>query len=240
MKFDAIQIHSAPEALVKQIIEQIKTGELKPGQCLPSQRALASMFKVGLGTVREALKILHVMGCVVVMRGKGTFVAKDALTIQNKPPTIENALKAVSLAELLKAREIMEGGSAKMAAERADRESIRRLNEIADKMLSFDIRGEAYYRIDAGFHIAIAEASENKVILELVKLLVEETHRHVHFMDSALGMDLPDAIGPYAESAKKVVECIESRDADRAGQMMVTHLKLFNDNFLKMFSKKQV
>ena len=44
MKFDAIQLHSAPEALAQQIVAQIESGELKPGSCLPSQRRLAKIL----------------------------------------------------------------------------------------------------------------------------------------------------------------------------------------------------
>jgi GntR family transcriptional repressor for pyruvate dehydrogenase complex len=83
MKFDAIQFNSAPEALVEHIRGQIRAGKLKPGESLPSQRGLAKRFRVGLGTVREALKILDVMGCVDILRGKGTFVAQDSLSVQH-------------------------------------------------------------------------------------------------------------------------------------------------------------
>lgn len=72
------QLHSVPEALVQQIVTQIENGDLKRGTCLPSQRELAKMFNVGLGTVREAVKILLVVGYVDVIRGKGTFVSENA------------------------------------------------------------------------------------------------------------------------------------------------------------------
>ncbi len=78
MKFDAIHVRSMPEVLVQKIVARIKSAELKPGSCLPSQRQLAKMFNVGLGTVREAIKILDIMGYLEVIRGKGTFVSKSA------------------------------------------------------------------------------------------------------------------------------------------------------------------
>ena len=61
MEFSAIQIDSAPGVLVEQILGRITSGELAPGTCLPPQRALARMLGVGLGTLREAIKVLTVM-----------------------------------------------------------------------------------------------------------------------------------------------------------------------------------
>ena len=80
LNFNAVQLKSAPGALAEQIIQQIEAGKLKPGTVLPSQRDLAKMFKVGLGSVREAIKILDVMGYLEVIRGKGTFVSQDVLS----------------------------------------------------------------------------------------------------------------------------------------------------------------
>ena len=134
MKFDAIRIHSAPEALVEEIIKQIKTGKLEPGTCLPSQRQLAKMFGVGLGSVREAIKILNVMGYLEVIRGKGTFISNDAATAEKPASPLDKALEAVSLLDLMKAREIVECACARLAAEAADEDGIERLKESTEAM----------------------------------------------------------------------------------------------------------
>lgn len=238
MQFDAIKIHSAPQALVEQIIDHIKTGKLEPGECLPSQRELARIFHVGLGTVREALKILDVMGCVEVFRGKGSFVAENVSTILNSAPTIEDALEAVSLAELMKAREVVEVGAARMAAEKTDKESIQQLREITTQLLSADLSSGAYYDIDFKFHIAVAEAAQNQALLEIVKLLVGKTHYHTDFMDSALGLSLPSVVQECGGSAVRVVDFIEAGDAAHAGEAMLEHLNVVNDNLLKQFPGK--
>ena len=73
MKFDAIQISSALEMLAQRIAIEIQSDTLTPASCLPSQRQLAKMFNVGLGTVREAIKTLRALGYLEVIRGKGIF-----------------------------------------------------------------------------------------------------------------------------------------------------------------------
>jgi GntR family transcriptional repressor for pyruvate dehydrogenase complex len=235
VKFDAVRVNSAPEVLVDQIMKQIKSGKLKPGEVLPSQRELARMFGVGLGSIREAIKILGVMGYLNVIRGKGTFVSNDALSVQKQTATIENALEAVSLTELMKAREVVESGAARMAARMANKESIQQLREITARMISADHHGESYYENDFKFHIAVAEASENPAMSEIVKLLVNKAHQHINFMNNSPGTCLPSVMDKCISSAVKVVDCIEVGDVERAGEAMVAHLNTVSESHLKEF-----
>lgn len=239
MNFNAIQITSVPETLVEKILERISAGQLKPGDCLPSQRELAKMFQVGLGTVREALKILHVMGCVEVLRGKGSYVTDRAVNIHNGSPSFEDALEAVSLAELMKAREVVECGAARMAAKRADKDSIHQLRKITAQMSADALYSQAYYENDFSFHIAVAEAADNQAVLEIVKLLVEKTLGHINFMNKALGIDLPVSMGQCVGSAVQVVDLIEKGDAEGAGKAMRAHLNTVNMTLLKEFPSPQ-
>ncbi len=238
MKFDAIQIHSTPEILAQQIVEQIKAEKLRLGQRLPSQRELAKAFNVGLGSVREALKILNVMGVVEILRGNGTFVTSDALSILNKAPTTEDALAAVSLADLMKARQIVEGGAARMAAEKADVEQIDRLRDLTTRMQALQPDSQAYYDHDFKFHIAVAKASGNRAILEIVKLLVDKAHYHVNFMNTALGISSPENMQKCVGSAARIVELIAGGDAEGAEKAMLKHLDTVNHRLVETFPGK--
>ena len=238
MKFDAIQVHSAPEALVEQIIDQIRNGAVSPGAGLPAQRELARMFRVGLGTVREAFKILHAMGLVEVLRGRGTFVAPDALERLSEAPTIDQALEAVSLAELMKAREVVERCAARMAAENANAESLRNLRRAIARMAAVGADDPAYYEADFRFHLAVARASESRAIYEIVKLLVDKGHHHIHFMKTALAISAPPTAAACMASAAAVVDRIEAEDPDGAAAAMLAHLHTVNQELLREFPGK--
>ena len=67
------------EEIVKQIINRIKSGELKPGDKLPTERELASQLKVSRTAIREALRSLEVMGVIDSKVGSGTFVKEMSL-----------------------------------------------------------------------------------------------------------------------------------------------------------------
>lgn len=235
MKFDAIQLHSVPEALVQQIVTQIEKGDLKRGTCLPSQRELAKMFNVGLGTVREAVKILHVMGYVDVIRGKGTYVSENAGMVQKQNSQIDKALEAVSLADLMMARELVECEVAFLAATDADAENVQRLKRITDAMEASFKDTQAFYDLDFQFHLAVAEAANNMALLEIVKLLVDRAHNHIGFMDNALSMSMPFNVETAVATARNVVRHIENGDGDRARQEMSRHLNIVNYELKKAF-----
>lgn len=235
MKFDAIRIHSAPDALVQQFVAQIENGDLERGTSLPSQRELAKMFNVGLGTVREAVKILHVMGYVDVIRGKGTFVSEHAGKLQKQHSQINKALEAVSLADLMKARELVECDVAFLAAIDADAENVQRLKRITDAMEASFKDTQAFYDLDFQFHLAVAEAANNIALLEIVKLLVDRAHNHIGFMDNALSMSMPFNVETAVTTARNVVRHIENGDGDRARQEISRHLNIVNYELKKEF-----
>ena len=235
MKFDAIRVHSAPEALVEEIIKQIRKGKLKPGTALPSQRELAKMFKVGLGSVREAIKILDVMGYLNVIRGKGTFIADDALNSEKQDSQLDKALEAVSLADLMNAREVVECACARLAAVVADGESIKRLKRLTRAMeASFQDR-QTFYELDFDFHLAVAEAANNKVLFEIVKLLVDRAHNHIGFMDNSLSISLPFNVERAVGTARDIVNFIAAGDGDSASEVMHRHLNIVNWELEKEF-----
>ena len=63
--------------IVDEISEKIRTGELKPGDKLPSTSQLADMYKVSTGTVYRALSLLHDRQLIIGQSGRGTYVAEQ-------------------------------------------------------------------------------------------------------------------------------------------------------------------
>ena len=228
-EFNAVQLTSAPGALAEQIIKQIRDGKLTPGTLLPSQRELAKIFKVGLGSVREAIKILDVMGYLEVIRGKGTFVSKSLATSEQKKVShLDRVLEAVSLADLMKAREIVECAAAGLSAKFADAESISRLKNITGDMEASFNDTDIFYDLDFSFHELVAEACNNKALFEIIKMLVDQTHKHINFMTDSLRLAIPGNIERAVGTARDVVACIEAGDVEGAAQSMKAHINTVN------------
>ncbi len=235
MKFDAVHINSAPEVLVQEIVKQIETGGLMPGECLPSQRDLAKMFRVGLGSVREAIKVLNVMGYVEVIRGKGTYISKYADQVEHFASNLDKVLDAVSLAELIRAREIIECGAARLAAEVADHDAVERLLELRRKMDEPDNDTFLFYKLDFEFHMAVAEATHNKAIIEIAKILVDRSHEYVGFMDGSLKISKPLNQKSAVASAKEVIDAISRGSGIEAEHHMRVHIHIVDDNIKNAF-----
>lgn len=227
MAFNAVKISSAPEMLVKQILDSLKNGELAPGSRLPSQRELASTFEVGLSSVREAVKILTAMGYLRVIQGKGTFISEDALVKNEYPSQLETALEAVSLADLMRAREIMECNAAQIAAEAADEDDNARIRDALNRIETCTEDADGFYDADFDFHIAIAEATHNRAIYEIVKFLVEKVHQnHTEFMAKSLKNLAPINIQKSYDTAMRITTHLSKREGKEAAECMREHLNI--------------
>jgi DNA-binding FadR family transcriptional regulator len=235
MKIDSIQIASAPEALVQQIVKKIDEGELQPGICLPSQRQLAKMFNVGLGSVREAIKILNTMGYLEVIRGKGTYVSNNLQKNKTDSLQLHRVLEAVSLADLMQARELVECEVASLAAKDASPQDIERLEKITDAMEWSFRDTKLFYELDFDFHIHVAKAANNKVLLEIIKLLFDKAHGHTSFMDNALRISHPASVEKAVETARSIVKHIKTGNAKKARSEMSRHLNIVNSALKREF-----
>jgi DNA-binding FadR family transcriptional regulator len=155
--------------------------------------------------------------------------------VQKQHSQINSALEAVSLADLMKARELVECEVASLAASDADTEDVQRLKEITDAMEASFKDTQAFYDLDFKFHLAVAEAANNIALLEIVKLLVDRAHNHIGFMDNALSISMPFNVETAVSTARNVVRYIENGDGDRAREEMARHLNIVNYELRKEF-----
>ncbi|GAB6145904.1 FadR/GntR family transcriptional regulator [Desulfocicer niacini] len=240
MKFNALQINSAPDVLVKEIISQIESGKLTTGECLPSQRELAKMFNVGLGSVREAIKMLTVLGYINVIRGKGSYITEPVDKNPVDGPIPEKIWEAMSLADIIAARVIVEPGAAKIAASQPREETIRVFKQLATDMENSYRDKDVFFELDFRFHIAVAEASNNSALIEITKLLVEKSHSHIDFMSDYLRIADPLILHKAVESARCVMACILDGDADASEEAMRNHINIVDMELDKELSRKKI
>jgi GntR family transcriptional regulator, transcriptional repressor for pyruvate dehydrogenase complex len=243
IQFDAIRTSSAPEMLVQEILKRIKCDELKPGTRLPSQRKLSENFKVGLSTVREAVKSLHVMGYLDVIQGKGTFISENIPQTNQSPSGLEGILEAVSLHDLMQAREIIECEAVKLAAKTADIEQMNMLERKLKQMVQHveankenSDKALEIYHPDFEFHLSIAEISNNQAMYEIIKLLVEKIqNNHTRFMSETLRNQTKENIQKAFETLQQVYFWITQRDGEKAARAMRDHLNIVNFELDKEF-----
>ena len=227
MNFKAIRKSSAPEMVAEQILERVKSGDLTPGERLPSQRELATLLGVGRSSIREAINALAVMGYLDVAQGRGTYVKSDLPDVDVSLNQLNAALKAGSILDLMDVRELLESRSAYLAAERAEGDKIEKIRSAIKGMKHCGSGYERFLEADMRFHMALAQASENRVLYELIRLILEKVvARHAKFRTTLLSAGYREA---SVATARKTLSHVEAGDGGQAAKWIARHLNAIRD-----------
>jgi GntR family transcriptional regulator, transcriptional repressor for pyruvate dehydrogenase complex len=209
------------EQIVQQIEDSILKGTLKAGDQLPSERDLALKFGVSRTAVREAVKALHEKGLVEAYSGRGTFITNG--TSQAVTQSINLMMKfdqAEGSENLAQVRQILEPEIAALAATRIQEPQLALMREAFAVMNSALKDPDAYIEADLDFHLALAEAAENPLILSLLDSIVgllREQRLKIFFHESG-----PER-GQYHHA--RILAAIEKRDPEASRSAMREHLK---------------
>lgn len=156
------------EEVADQIKQAIFDGLLEPGDSLPSERELGEMFGVGRPTIREALRILHVMGLIEINPGIRGSVVK-AIDLTQYLDTLREHLAYLihldkeSIQNVWEVRKYVELGIAHSAAHNATQRDFDDLEELIKKMEKCGTDIYAYFPIAVEFHQKLALATGNSV-----------------------------------------------------------------------------
>lgn len=160
VQFTPVQRRTVASEIRERLLEKLRSGELRPGQQLPSERALCEDFDVARTSVREAIQSLVSMG-YVERRGNRTHVAE-------RMPTFDLAsdLRKEHVRELFETRRLLEIPMAELACCRATPAEREAIAELAAQFTA-RLPIEAFRRLDRRFHTAIAAACGNNLLAEL-------------------------------------------------------------------------
>jgi GntR family transcriptional repressor for pyruvate dehydrogenase complex len=230
MVFKKINKSLTSEQVIEQIISTIEAGHLKPGEQLPSEKDLAVRFAVGRSSVREAMRTLVVMGYLEVFQGKGTFVKDRLPSAKTLDDIMGKAIAAGAIFDLMETRAIIECRAADLAATRADKSQADRIKKAIQGLKKCRANTQAYIEADWNFHMTIAEATNNSVIVDVMNLLINKIHRYnAEFI--ATSSEISDEA---ISSAETIVSHVLSGDGKKASSAMQYHLQLVNSEIKKM------
>src|SRR5713101_2115384 len=208
------------EQIVQQIEESILKGVLKPGDQLPAERELAQRFGVSRTAVREAVKALREKGLVEAYSGRGTFITDGTSQVIRQSLDLMTRIGqqegSVHLSEL---RQMLEPQIAALAATRIEEQLLATMREAVVVMDRSLHDPDAYIEADLDFHLAMAEAVGNPLILSLLDSIVgllREQRSRIFRVDGG-----PER-GQFHH--KRILEAIERRDPDAAREAMRAHL----------------
>ncbi len=208
------------EQIVQQIEDSIVKGVLKPGDQLPAERELAQRFGVSRTAVREAVKALREKGLVEAYSGRGTFIT-DGTTqaVRQSLDLITKIGQPEGSTQLAEVRAILEPEIAALAAIRIQEPELATMREAVAVMDRAGADPDAYIEADLDFHLALAEAAANPIILSLIDSIVGLLREQRLRIFRVSG-------GPERGQVhhKKILAAVERHDAEHARDAMREHL----------------
>lgn len=222
------------EQVLERLREMIRSGDLGPGDFMPSERTLMERFGVGRPAVREALQALHTQGLITISHGERSRVNELSanLVLDNSDKIANIFLDALpaNLEHLKEARRMFEFGITRAAAERAtksDVETLRKHVAQQEVYLTRDLDVRNFVEADMAFHTGIAEILGNPVITAASTAML----RWLQDYHTAL-LHWSEHEQVTLDEHMRIIERIEANDADGAVDEMRSHLDRSREMFM--------
>jgi GntR family transcriptional repressor for pyruvate dehydrogenase complex len=208
------------EEVAARIRDLIASGELRPGEALPSERKLAEQFKVGRAVIREAIRQLEVSGLVESRHGGGNYIRE--VTVEHLVAPIASVLNGMAplREELMDARLFFEPQIARAAVARATAEDLRRLQEVIRRQEVRVASGHTGAEEDAEFHDLLASATHNTVVervMEVIDGLLDDSQARLFRSVERSEISL--------EGNRRILEAVLRHDQEAAQRAMAEHLE---------------
>lgn len=166
----------AYEAVLASIEADLRAGRLGIGDRLPGERTLSARHSVSRASVRDAIRVLDVMGVVRTSTGSGP--TAGAVVISNPTAGLSAALRLhvatrhLPVADIVQARIMMETWAAEAAMQRpVDTERVQEAAELLEKMDRADLSREEFHTLDAQFHVLLSAMAGNTVVAAMMESL---------------------------------------------------------------------
>ncbi len=225
LDFDAAPItrQKLSDQVFDRLWDLIASGELGPGDMIPSERVLMEKFDVGRPAVREALQALANKGVITISHGERSRVnelsANAAMDQVDEIAKLLLSSEPSNLDHLKQVRKILEAGSVRIAAGRAGPEDIRLLRALVEKQQAMAQDSKAFIQADIEFHVAIATMTGNPLLQTVTRAMLNwlcEYYKPILYWPGRESTTLAEH--------SKLVDHLEANDADQAAALMRDHL----------------
>ncbi|HYI87164.1 MAG TPA: FCD domain-containing protein [Burkholderiales bacterium] len=213
-------------SLSSQIVSDVRDAlfgkKLKPGDFLGTENDLASRYGVSRIVARDALRTLEALGIVEIKMGKGggARIARGNARLFAEALAVQLDLTGVSAAEIMDAQRAIECLAAELAAENATEADVARLKQLIDDADAAIDDPARFTQLGAEFHLAVAEASHNRVlVVQLISLQHVSWPRRNPTLNAKVARRVNDV-------HRELLALIEIRDPTGARKLMDDHVKM--------------
>ena len=211
------------DAVYHKLLQMINDGVFKPGEKLPPEAELCTIFGVSRTALREGIKSLTVMNILGIEHGRGTFVMRNPDIIV-EDDVLSTILGRESMENMVEFRSAIDMGVARYAALNAtpkDLDAMRKSLEIMEKAFEKEpADSELFFKGDLLFHYAMCRATQNplfeKVGWPLLKYTIKRGLSKI--------INRKDAMLDGLEDHKKIYEAIRRKDVEASLERTLHHL----------------
>lgn len=216
----------AHELVLDQIRRSLELGQFRPGDRLPTERELTELLDVSRTTVRSALYVLEREGLIQVRRGRGGGFTVQAPKYDATEARREMRKNKKAIRDAFDYRIAVESAATRIAADRrraSDLTDLRRLLAAMKDALAVAMADQTahnvveFQTIDSAFHLGIARASQNDLLIDAVA----DARRKMWLPVGAVFGRLEGNANDFHET---IVDAIDERDGLRAAQTMEDHI----------------
>ncbi|MCD2498995.1 FadR/GntR family transcriptional regulator [Microbacterium nymphoidis] len=218
---------AAPKAwqsVIEHVESRLLSGDLVPGDRLPGERILSAELGVGRSSVREALRVLEVMGLIRTATGSGPNAGAIIVATPEGGMSalmrLQVAASGFRVADIVRTRLLLESAVAGDLARGGDLSAALAL---LDAMDAPDVTAEEFLALDAAFHLALASAAGNQVIIATMAGLRHSIETYVRDGAARLA-DWPAMAARLRAEHRGIVAAIRDGDADAASSRTHDHI----------------
>jgi len=239
LQYKKIKPKKIYEEVAEAIHDMIRSGLLKPGDKLDSVQQLAENFQVGRSAIREALTALRAMGLIEIRQGEGTYVREFETSQISFPLSTAILMNPEDTAHLLEVRKILEAGTVFSAAEKRTDIQLQAMEEALEEMKRANGNEELGEKADLQFHLAIAESSQNPLLISLmnhVSGLMGETMKETRRLWLYSKQTTTDRLH---DEHYAIYQAIKEQDAETARSLMLSHIESVEDILHKYINQSK-
>lgn len=222
------------QVIEKSIEEAIRQKKFSPGQKLPSEMELCSMFGVSRTALREALRMLSARGLVSIKKGSGIFINDFTSDHASKHLNLyfELNFDKSYIFHVVHVRQMVEPQVARLAAKNRTEKDLKTLEDNLTKLEQCAPDHEKEAELDLEFHRTIALASGNPII----PILLDPVFSLMPKIKTLIISHVSDAKTSAVEYHQKIIDNIKAQKEEGAYQAMTEHLKIAEEHSIKLLA----
>ncbi len=231
LPIEPVQRSRLSQQVIVQLCQLMQSGQIEPGDRLPSERDLAEQLTVSRTCLREALRALELSGLIESRHGGGTYVRDFGEPGIFSPLVLMLGMTEDLAGDLGEVRKIFEPSVAMRAALRADTDDLDSLTSVLTRQIEVLDSGGPLFELlplDREFHSMVARASHNQVAIRMVQMINQLVYEGLGRVSASLTRSLL-AYQRHCE----IVAAIESHDPRQAQAAMLRHLQEVEDQIVR-------